>query len=366
MSALTSSTLDSLTARLWESTAAVVGQDEARIALANSLQRQQMIASGESLPGAGILVAGQTGTGKTYMTSMMCRECGLPYAETNATRYTESGYHGLDLPQMYLPLVYAAAEQLDLELRYEAIRSGESFEDRSEKASPLDRPSEQKKQLAEMVGTGVILLDEFDKWFTEKDPMGRDKGKSLQAELLRLLEGDVIWVNDSDGELGIQIDTSRILVIACGAFVGLEKSSALRINHDNPGSVNRATAWQGIEPEDFIKFGMMPELAGRLTTHIMLKPLTEKSLEAIVPSFLEEYKKRFKDEGVDLIVSDRCRIEIARAAVGLRIGARSLRFILERVFRTALFEAGMGKRGKIVLTHEMIQARRAVIDDSGS
>jgi ATP-dependent Clp protease ATP-binding subunit ClpX len=366
LSAPTSASLDSLTWRLWDSTSTVVGQDDARRRLANVLRRQHVIASGEELAGAGVLVAGQTGSGKTYTVSRMCQACGLPFAETNATRYTESGYHGLDLPQMYLPLVYAASEQLDLEIRYEAIKAGEQFEDRSEKSSPLERPSEQKKMLAEMVGTGVILLDEFDKWFGEKDPMGRDKGRSLQAELLRLLEGDTIWVNDNDGELGIQIDTSKILVIACGAFVGLERSAASRINHDDPGSVNRTTAWENIEPADLIKFGMLPELAGRLTTHIMLKPLSEKSLEVIVPSFLKEYEQRFKDEGVTLIIDDRCRIEIARQAIGLKIGARALRFILERLFDHALFEAGMGKRGKIVLTHEMVKSRRAVIDDSGS
>jgi ATP-dependent Clp protease ATP-binding subunit ClpX len=223
---------------------------------------------------------------------------------------------------------------------------------------------EERVEIAELAACGVILLDEFDKWIGTKDPMGRNIGERLQSDLLKLIEGEVVWVNDNDSELGVPLDTSRILIIACGAFVGLEKIVGTRMSGETSAdsrTTTQITAWANIEPADFIKFGMMPQLAGRMSTYVMMKPLNEANLLGIVDVTMDEYRARFDALDVHLAVMPSAKAEIARAALKLRVGARSIRFVLERVFAEALFEAGMGRTGHIDLDSGQVALRRAEI-----
>jgi ATP-dependent Clp protease ATP-binding subunit ClpX len=319
---------------LYEATDAIVGQDRARRQLAVLLDRQRAVAAGRFSRSAGAIVGGQTGTGKTHLVRMMASSCGLPFAEVNATQYTESGYTGLDLKQAFLPLIEAAAHQ------YDGRRSSAPHRVESARKEPsvLRRRSDELKEIIRLAETGVLFVDEFDKWMHRRNHVTGQLDTAVQAEFLKMVEGSIEFVSDSDDEVGVPFDTSRVLFVCAGAFVGLVDIVLRRLERSRE-YVQDPAFWQLIEPRDFVAYGVIPELAGRLSTHIFLYPLREDHLVEILRDKAEEYRTRFEDYGCAWGVDDLGLRQIARLALELQVGARGLDHVMWQVFSEALFEA---------------------------
>lgn len=319
---------------LYEGTSHVVGQEKARRQMAVLLDRQRMVAAGELPRASGAIVSGKTGTGKTLLTRAMCKLSGIPFAEVNATQYTERGYVGLNLCQMFLPLMESAARMLD-EHRSESPFHADPKADSALKRRDLDN-------VLELAKSGVILLDEMDKWVLQgQDTQGRNVGRALQAELLKMVEGSTEYVTDDEDELGIPFDTSRVLIICAGAFVGLPRMVLRRLHRDEEYTQDEGF-WDLIEPGDFVRFGLLPELAGRLSTYVMLRPLREEHLAEIMAEkggIVGEYRSRFEAAGCEWAVSPQGVRYLAAMALSRETGARGVEHVLWGAFSEALFEA---------------------------
>lgn len=314
-------------AELYAGTKNVIGQEKARKQLAVLLERQQMVARGtlkDSTEGA--IIAGWTGSGKTFLARSMCSNAGLPFAEVNGTQYTEAGYVGLNLTQMFLPLMAAAAEMIDKE-------SGNEPE-----AALLER--EDVAKVIALAEVGVVVIDEFDKWMLSgTDSQNRNTGRKLQAELLKMVEGSTEYVTDDDENIGHAFHTNRVLIICAGAFVGLARLAAARLGREDytdPG------IWDFIIPEDFVRFGMLPELSGRLAIFIAVRPLKEEHLVRIMlepGGSVEEYRTRFRELGIEWAIPDEALTTIARIALDRGTGARGVNHVMWQTFGEALFDA---------------------------
>ena len=204
----------------------------------------------------------------------------------------------------------------------------------------------------------LILLDEFDKWcLSGTDSANRNVGKKLQAELLKLVEGSTEYVSDDEEELGISFDTTRVLVICCGSFVGLQAYVARRLEREREDE----GLWDLIEPSDFGWFGLLPELAGRLSTHIFIRPLREEHLAEIMlkpGGQVEEYRLRFETLGVEWAVPDSSLRYIARQALRRGTGARGVEHVMWQTFSEALYDASAANgTGGHSVTYEINQPR---------
>lgn len=341
--------------RLYEASESIVGQEQARKRLAVLLSHQLSLARG--LPGRtyGGLVAGGTGVGKTAMTRLMCEEAGLPFSEANATQITEAGYAGQDLNRVILPLLEKAARVYDQKLRRAPYRSVSQHEG----DSVLKRDVAEMKAILEVASTGVILLDEFDKWMSAMnapDTNGRNKGTALQAELLKMVEGgSPVYVTASDTEedsgVGIWFDTSRVLFICCGAFVGLRDKVARRLGNEHLTPEDQGF-WDLVEPQDFVKYGVMPELSGRLSSHIMLRSLSGRDLARIIAApggQVDEFKRRVAEVGGELQLTQGDLTKLGDHASQLGTGARAIEFVLWQTFSAAIFEVAQRGYGTVRL-----------------
>lgn len=329
----------------------VMGQERARREMAALLERQWQVYRGDLDYANGAIVAGRSGTGKSFSLRLMCQHLGIPFAEADATRYTESGYKGLDLQQMFIPLLESAARMKDAEHPLEASRFSHRAESEavirfsSEGALHLDqRPSgggretsvlkrEDIDQVIERAQCGVILLDEFDKWMLRINHVTGEKDKAIQSELLKMVEGSTEYISDSDEEIGVQFDTKRVLIICAGAFVGLFQQVHQRFggDSDDKSYMQQEHFWNAIVPEDFERFGLLPELAGRLSTHIFTRPLTVGNLRDILTregGLLEEYRQRYEGYGCKWSVGQAAEIHIADLAIKRDTGARALEHVL--------------------------------------
>lgn len=321
---------------IYEATSAVLGQEKARRQVAVLLERQLMVATGDLPTASGAIVAGRTGTGKTMLLRLACAACGLPFAEANATQYTDAGYVGLNLPQMFLPLLRAA------QVMYDA--------DNGTEGGPLaSRSLAEQQAIIARAERGVVLLDEFDKWMLQGDDMsGRNVGKKLQAELLKMVEGTTEYVSATEDDLGIPFDTRKVLIVCCGAFVGLPQIVRRHLGADTP--VTDQVIWEFVEPPDFVRFGLLPELAGRLSTHIFLRPMTETMLVEILNTpggITDEYSRRFARYGVRWGVSDAGLRRLASHALSLDTGARGVENEMWTTFGEALFRAATGEFSEV-------------------
>lgn len=333
--------------RLYEATSPVIGQQKARRQMAVLLAHQLRVADGDESKPMPAILAGWSGSGKTYMARMACRAVGLPFAECNATQYTESGYAGDDLAQVYLPLLESAAQMIDEEKLRESeyARSGPIVLNQPKQTATEDRGSVLKRDdiddVIERASTGVILLDEMDKWMHRQNHQTGRTDTAIQAELLKMIEGSMVYVSDNEDELGVPFDTSKVLIIAAGAFVGLSKTVLKRLDRDE-GSLYDEGFWELIEQGDFVRFGMIPELAGRLATHIFMRPLNTHLLAEILSlpdGALEQWQSRFEAVNCDWDVSPAAAHYISQQAMRLDVGARGIQTILWRVFGDALFHA---------------------------
>lgn len=309
----------------------VIGQDAAKralsIAVYNHYKRIDAPTSDVEIQKSNILLMGPSGSGKTLLAQTLARTIGVPFAIADATALTEAGYVGEDVENILLRLISAA----------EAMASSQ----------------DEAISLAE---NGIIFIDEIDKICRKQDgpSITRDvSGEGVQQALLKILEGTVANVPPQGGRKHpqqeyLQIDTKNILFMCGGAFDGLQESINKRRNVqgmgflattiDTPQQVQSAE----LEPEDFVRFGLIPEFVGRLPVMCALDALDETSMVRVLQepknALMRQYARLLELDGVKLTVTEDAKLEIARKAITLGTGARGLRTIMERLLGPCMYD----------------------------
>ncbi len=306
----------------------IIGQDNAKkvlaVAVYNHYKRIKQEKDDDDddveIEKSNIILVGETGTGKTLIAKTIARILKVPFAIVDATILTEAGYVGEDIESLLSRLLQAA---------------------------------DYNTKLAER---GIVFIDEIDKISRKSDnpSITRDvSGEGVQQGLLKLLEGSVVNVPPKGGrkhpeqEL-VAVNTTNILFIAGGAFDGVDKKIAQRLNTQTVGfnkrnieKIDRDNFLQYIAPQDLKSFGLIPEIVGRLPVLSYLEPLNEKALRQILTqpknSIIKQYKKLFKIDGINLSFEESALYYFVEKAIEFKLGARGLRSICETVMTDAMF-----------------------------